>query len=198
MTYYFSKAKDGKAPALVNKTKKVSGKTLYFSNTGKGFISCGNTEGNQAVASVIEGAKLSNSMTQDQKLSVVYNYILNKYNYTISDPADLSSNQWIYTCAYNMFKYGDAKCYNYAALTGLSANALGFNVRFETGVAARSAGGEKTEHAWVVVNDQYVLDSCYDDVNNKSGNQYFYKTYDEIRDSEGSEYQVNKTFTLSD
>lgn len=188
--------KNGKK--VKNTTQKVKGKTYYFSSKGRGFLSVGNSTGNKAVASVIDGAKFKSNMNNKEKLKAAYDYILKKYNYQIADVPtqnELKNGKWVYKYAYNMVKDRDAKCYNWASLTGLTARALGYKTSIITGRAKRSADFKnQTEHAWALVNGKYVLDANYDDVNGKAGDQYFWKTYAQLKKSEGSEYTAEKKF----
>lgn len=192
--YYFAAKKDGKAPAVVNTKRKVGKKYYYFTKTGRGFLASSNKKANLAAASVMNGVKFTNDMTSMEKLETTYRYILKKYDYEIADVPNLNSRKWIGTCAYNMVKDGDAKCYNYAALTGVCAKALGFKVTVVTGTSKRSATSVRAqEHAWVEINGR-VLDTCFDDTNQKDGEQYFYRTFEEIRSGEGTEYYPEKRF----
>lgn len=187
-TYYYKNNSKVK-----NTSKTVNGKKYYFSSKGRGFLSTGSSNGNKAVADVLDHVSFSASSSRGQKLRKVYDYIIAKYKYTPAETPDLSASSWVGKSAYNMVKYGDAKCYNYAALTGLCARALGYNAKIVTGKANRSRGRKKSEHAWVLIGDR-VLDTCYDAVNGKSGDQYYYKTYRQIKRSEGSSYSADKRF----
>ena len=199
-TYYFKKTSDKKAAALTNTTKKIGKKTYYFSSKGRGFLSVGKKKGNQAVAAVMDGVKFSSGMTNAKKQKKIYTYIVNKFSYMAAEDPDLSGKAWIYTCAYNMVYEGDAKCFNYAALTGLCFRALGFDAKILTGTALHplaTDSASQTQHAWVVITKNgtdYVYDTLYDDVNGKSGLQFFGKTYAQIKSSQGSVYTVEKTF----
>ena len=200
MTYYFKKASDKKAPAVANKTAKISGKTYYFSAKGRGILSVGNKKGNQAVAKIIDMVKFQPSASKEDNLKVMYNKIQKRCGYLGTEGPDLGSKKWIYTKAYEMATETDGKCYEYSALTGLCAKALGFDVKILTGKANGHAGfadrTKYTEHSWVVIDDTYILDSVYDDNNGTSGNQFFYKTYEELENEQGTIYQAEKQFRL--
>lgn len=194
--YYFAAGKDGKAPAVVNQKKKVGKKNYYFTKKGRGFFASSDKKANLAAASVMDGVKFTSKMTKLQKLETTYRYILKKYDYMVADVPNLKTKKWIGPTAYNMVKDGDAKCYNYAALTGVCAKALGFKVTVVTGTSRRSAASTRTqEHAWVEIGGR-ILDTCFDDTNQKAGEQYFNRTAEEIRAAEGTEYYPEKKFKL--
>ncbi len=189
--YYY---KNGKK---VKGTKKVGGKTYYFASNGEGFLSVGSKKGNQAVAKVLTNVKFSNSMSKKSKLKKAYNYILSHCSYDITEKPSLKGKAWIYSKASQMMANKGGKCYEYTAITGLVAKALGYKTQIKTGKHKLNAKAKKyTEHSWVVVNGKYILDSVRDDNNGKGGTQYFYRTYSQIKKSEGTQYKVSKTFKL--
>ncbi len=194
-TYYFNKAKDGKAPALTDKSKKISGKTWYFSSLGRGFLSVGNKTGDEAVALLWDalGSKaFKNAKTDKDKLEVVYTYIDTSFKYLGRPSPDLSKNDWMYESALVLVKNGNGKCFHFAALTGLAAGALGFDAKIITGKGQRKGAASASEHAWVLIDGTYVLDTNYD--NPVDGQVYFYKTYDEIKNELETEYTMEKEF----
>lgn len=185
-----------KRDSSANEETKTDENTSESSNETKTDNTSTDSEGDAAVQSVLDGAGITADDTADKdKLQKAYDYILKTYDYTPADDPDLSSDKWVDECASNMVKYGDAKCYNWAALTGLVAKKLGFNAKILTGTAQRTEDAEEqTAHAWVLIDDKYVLDTCYDDVNKKEGDQYFYQTYRDLLDNEGSVYTMEKEF----
>lgn len=186
-TYYYKNNHKVK-----NITKTVNGNNYYFSSKGRGFLSTGSSNGNKAVAYVFDHVSFSSSSSKKQKLKKVYDYIASR-RCTPAGTPDFSDGKWVGISAYNMVKYGDAKCYNYAAITGLCARALGYNATIVIGKANFSRGHMKSEHAWVIVGSR-VLDTCYDAVNGKKGDQYYFRTYRQIKRSEGSSYTAQNKF----
>ena len=199
LTWYFKKAKDGKAAALADREMKISGKKWYFSSTGKGFLSTGNKKGNQAVAKLIDGLKLKNSMNKKAKLQAAYQYILDHYEYMPADLPNLKNKNWIYSKAMEMVTEEVGKCYEYTAITALAAKALDYKVTVYTGRYKMNASAKDyTEHSWVVVDGKNILDSVRDDNNGKKGMQYFCRTAAQILDSEGTDYDYKtaKKFSI--
>ncbi len=189
--YYFSKAKDGKAPALMGKTKKVSGTTWYFGSNGKGYVSVGNTKGNQAAETILGAVKFTEKMTQEQKLKAAYDYMASNLTYLgRGKPENLSSDAWIYDKAAEMAEKKNGNCYNYSAATYVVAKALGFDAKLIVGERIQTAdlseddstpvdGKKYMEHAWVQVKNGstwLVLDTqMQGSRNNKdAGNKNYY------------------------
>ncbi len=196
-TYYFNKAKDGKAPALMSKSKKLSGKSWYFSSKGRGFYSVGDTTGDKAVAKLwdkLEEDAFDGISSDEDRLRVVFDAVLENMTYAGYIKTKHDDTNWQFDDALTAISGGKGKCFHYASLTGLAVKALGIKSDIIVGEGTRV--DRASEHAWGLVNDKYVIDTVYNDDDGKGKVEkyvYFYKTYDELKENPGTTYkEVNR------
>ncbi|MCR5453032.1 MAG: hypothetical protein K6F00_10420 [Lachnospiraceae bacterium] len=193
--YYFKTAKDGRSPAVTSRIQKLNGKKYYFSAKGKGFISVGNKTGNKAVGMLMDEITSISSADAKKSLETVYEYIVANIRYVGVGAPDINKKGWQYDTAYETIEKKRGMCYNYASLTGLAAKALGFSAKIVAGKGSRIINGQRRDpstHAWVLINGKYVVDTNY--ATSKTDKNYFFKTYDEIKNSVDTTYEENKKF----
>lgn len=191
--YFFKKIKSGKskgqAPALANEALKKGSKAYFYNAKGVRYEyqykSTGNEKyGDAAVGAVFSGAKVKASESKQVKLEKAYKYIVKKYDYFGRPNPKLNSNNWKFKAAYDMALGMNSmgtemtgnykgKCYNFAALTCLVADSLGFdNTELYASKCKRpKRPGDKKyvnkyeEHAWATFmdgNKTMILDSMWD------------------------------------
>lgn len=183
--YYFKKIKSGKtkgqAPALADQALKKGSKAYFYDSKGVRYEFKYNSTGNEkygdaAVGKVLSAAKVKASADKQANLEKVYKYIVKKYGYIGRPRPKLKSKGWEFKCAYDMVmgmnsmgtqkagKY-EGKCYNFAAITGLAAKALGFDGRVHAGTCKKPVATDYTEHAWYLYSEDgktKILDSMWE------------------------------------
>ena len=217
--YYFKAVKSGKkkgqAPALTNNVLTKSGKTWFYNSKGVryefAYKNVGNEKGNIAVGRVLSEAKVKTEKTKEARLKKAYGYIVNKYSYmSRPTPKNFKTAAWTYQCAYDMAmgmnrmgkqpegKYA-GKCYNFAALTGLTAKALGYDTTIVPGTCQRPDSDKATEHAWAEISEDeyvFVLDTMWDNNGKRAGKGiYNFFKVQITKQSDGSFY-VGEYFYL--
>lgn len=195
--YYFNKIKSGKkkgqAPALAKEALAKGGKAYFYKANAQRYElqykSTGNIKGDTAVGAVLSGANVKSVSGNEARLKKAYVFIVNKYSYNSRPTPNLKTNAWTYKCAYDMAMGMNmmgkeaagnytGKCYNFAALTGLTAKALGYNTVIIPGTCKRPGANAYTEHAWAIINEggkHFLLDSMWDHNGKKNGTTNFFK-----------------------
>ncbi len=114
------------------------------------------------------------AMTQDQKLSAVYAYVVknHKYNRTYETP----SGNWTGQYALELFTNGYGNCYRFACGFAYLAKALGYETKVITGNVHAARGGV-TPHSWVEIfyNGGWYI--CDPELQMAKGRDLYMKTY---------------------
>ena len=195
--YFFKKVtsgkKKGQAPALAKAALTKSGKAYFYKANAQRYEfqykSTGNNKGDTAVGAVLSGADVKSVSGNEARLKKAYVYIVNKYSYNSRPTPNLRATDWTYKCAYDMAMGMNmmgkeatgnytGKCYNFAALTGLTAKALGYSTAIVPGTCKKPGSSDYTEHAWAFLNEGgsfYLLDSMWDYNGKKNGTTNFFK-----------------------
>ena len=175
---------------------KIKGRNYYFSAKGRGFRSLKNKKGNRAMSKVIDHVKFKTGYTRRQKTRACYRYIV-KMTYLAEPAPDTTAKGWVYKAAKRMADNKGGKCYGFASLAAVAARAMGnSDVKVHHGKCKGENDKKWVEHCWVTVGKK-VLDGSYDNswwvYKGKPSSwklQYFFKTYDQIKDEHSGKYSV--------
>lgn len=152
---------------------------LYLGNNGKAAV-----EGDEIVVPKNELREqvdaillsiITPEMTEEEKISACYWYIVNNYSYqrTYETP----QGDWTGSFALEIFTTGKGNCYRYASAFAYLLHELGYETKVITGrIGARSGG--TTPHGWteVKIGDVwYVFDTELQYANRDR--DYYWKTY---------------------
>lgn len=115
-------------------------------------------------------------MTEEQKLTACYNYVINASSYkrTYETP----TADWTGQFGWEILSSGQGNCYRYAAAYASLLKGLGYDARVATGKIGNRKGG-LSPHGWTEVrigDTWYIFDTEMHDAKNGAKNYYF-KTY---------------------
>ena len=87
------------------------------------------------------------SMTQEEKLKVLYDYTVNSFSYLRRNYYAIGETGWQNQEAYTMLSTGMGNCYCYAATFGELARAIGYDAQAYSG----TVGSNRAKHSWVEI-----------------------------------------------
>jgi Transglutaminase-like enzymes, putative cysteine proteases len=87
------------------------------------------------------------TMTNQEKLLVLYKYVVNNFNYRRRNFYDFGATGWIEEEAYTMLTTGKGNCYNFASVFCLLAREIGYDATAYSG----TMGPDRRPHAWVEI-----------------------------------------------
>ncbi|MEY8320733.1 S-layer homology domain-containing protein [Lachnospiraceae bacterium 46-61] len=121
----------------------------------------------------------NNTMTQEQKLKVVHEYVRDNYNYLKRPFVQKGQTDWEQQYALDMIDMQKGNCYSFAALYYYLAKQIGYDAHAVIG----TIGHEYSPHGWVEIDmdgTTYIFDAEMEMAYQKRGIYYdiFKKTYD--------------------
>lgn len=118
---------------------------------------------------------INNDMTQDQKLRVIYDYMMENYGYRSAGTVEAGAEGWEPEFAVNMLKSGKGNCYSWAAAFTYLARQSGWAANAVSGTAV-SPKGSVRDHAWIEITidgTAYTFDPEIEGVYAKNNNESY-------------------------
>ena len=144
---------DGKLVYILEDGSKAKNKTIGSFRFGKdAFYTSGNKDLDAFVTSVVEDYT-DDSMTQQDRLAAMYNYMLTECSYRMGNIYETGEEGWEIDEALKMIELGNrGNCYSFAALFRELARAVGYPAEAYSGTVKGSEyEHEKTPHGWVEI-----------------------------------------------
>ena len=118
--------------------------TMHFDEYGR--YTSGMPELDELIQQVI-AENTDDSMTQEEKLKVLYDYTVNSFSYLRRNYYAIGETGWQNQEAYTMLSTGMGNCYCYAATFGELARAIGYDAQAYSG----TVGSNRAKHSWVEI-----------------------------------------------
>ena len=118
--------------------------TMHFDEYGR--YTSGMPELDELVQQVI-AENTDDSMTQEEKLKVLYDYTVNSFSYLRRNYYAIGETGWQNQEAYTMLSTDMGNCYCYAATFGELARAIGYDAQAYSG----TVGSNRAKHSWVEI-----------------------------------------------
>ena len=159
-------------------TPAVNGRFHGLDFNRSGEITCGDEELDRALLAILEETIDPATMTQEEMLRAVYDYVVHNFSYAYGNMYDRGAQGWEIREARHMLLSGSGNCYNFAALFCELARLVGYDARCYAGFAygeqyelAGNEGGRViapqgyTPHGWVEISMDgvdYIFDTEYE------------------------------------
>ena len=129
--------------------------SLFFDQNGR--YTSGDAALDASVAAAI-AANTDESMTREEMLRAMYEYVRDSFKYLRRNYYKLGQNNWALQEASTMYATGHGNCYNYAAAFWAAARGLGYDAMTVSG----NIGTDQSQHGWVEIpidGERYVFDA---------------------------------------
>ncbi|MDO5444731.1 MAG: transglutaminase-like domain-containing protein [Eubacteriales bacterium] len=144
---------DGRLVYFLENGNKAKNKTIGTFRFGRDtFYTSGNKDLDEFVSSVVK-EYTDDSMTQEERLVALYDYMLTKCSYRMGNIYEPGEEGWEIEEALDMIERGNrGNCYSFAALFRELARAIGYPAEAYSGtVKGANYEHERTPHGWVEI-----------------------------------------------